>query len=180
MTPASFFLFSNCLCLEVMVLDLPKRRQNRLSGYDYSSPNAHFVTACVNRRKNILWEDVGASIARPQDVKLSRCGKAVEEAILAIPRRYPAVSVVNYAIMPNHIHLLLQIISADNGRAMLAPMVSEIVRQLKGFVSKRVGFPLWQKGFYDHVIRDENDFLKIWEYIEGNPMKWAEDELNST
>lgn len=51
-----------------------------------------------------------------------------------------------------------------------------VVQQLKGVVTKKVGFSLWQKGFYDHVVRGEKDYLEIWDYIDGNPGKWLEDK----
>jgi len=60
--------------------------------------------------------------------------------------------------MPNHIHLLLQINTDEDGRAMLAPTIPELVRQMKGIVSKQAGFSVWQKGFYDHVIRGNEDY----------------------
>ena len=60
---------------------------------------------------------------------------------------------------------------------MSAPTISRVVRLLKGTISKQIGFPIWQKGFYDHVVRSETDYLEIWNYIEGNPGKWAEDKL---
>ena len=75
--------------------------------------------------------------------------------------------------MPNHIHLLLQINTDHNGRSMIAPTISTVVRLMKGVVSKQAGFTVWQKGFYDHVIRNDNDYPDIWNYIEGNPSKWA-------
>ena len=70
-------------------------------------------------KKNALI--VGASIARPQDVRLSEYGKIVDSAIRNIPVYYPAITVDSYTVMPNHIHLLLQINTDENGRAMLAP-----------------------------------------------------------
>ena len=60
---------------------------------------------------------------------------------------------------------------------MIAPTISTVVRLMKGSVSKQAGFPGWQKGFYDHVVRNEKDYLEVWNYIEGNPGKWAEDIL---
>ena len=60
---------------------------------------------------------------------------------------------------------------------MIAPTVSTAVRMMKGVVSKRAGFSVWQKGFYDHIIRSQQDYLDIWNYIEGNPAKWEEDKL---
>ena len=60
---------------------------------------------------------------------------------------------------------------------MIAPTISTVVQMMKGAVSKMAGFPLWQKGFYDHVIRNEKDYLDIWNYIEGNPSRWVEARL---
>ena len=156
-------------------MDLPKRKPNRLPEYDYSTPGAYFITICTKDRKNLFWGNVGASIARPQDVQLSAFGKIVDHAIRQISIHYPAISVDHYVIMPNHIHLLLQIHTNENGRAMLAPTVSRVVQQLKGSITKQIGSSVWQKLYHDHVIRGEQDFRKIWEYIDNNPMQWALD-----
>ena len=156
-------------------MELPKRKPNRLKAFDYSQPNAYFITICTKNKEMLFWENVGASIARPEKPKLSFYGSVVEEAISNIPKVYPMVSVDNFVIMPNHIHLLLQIHSDSSGRAMLAPTISKVVQQMKGFVTKQIGKSIWQKLFHDHVIRDEAGYLKIWNYIEGNPSKWEED-----
>ncbi len=158
-------------------MELPKRKQNRLTEYDYSSPGAYFITVCTADRKNLFWENVGASIARPEDVRLSQCGAIVKNAIESIPHVYLAISLDKYVIMPNHIHLLLQINTDEDGRAMLAPTIQKVVQQFKGVVSKQAGVSLWQKGFYDHVVRSEHDYQEIWEYIRDNPAKWEEDSL---
>ena len=123
----------------------------------------------------LFWENVGASIARPEDVRLSKYGKIVVEAIEKISKIYPVITVDNYVVMPNHIHLLLQIHSDSSGRAMLAPTISIVIQQMKGYATKKIGRSIWQKLFHDHVIRDEKGYLKIWNYIEGNPSKWEED-----
>ena len=88
---------------------------------------------------------------------------------------YPAISVDHSVVMPNHIHLLLQINTDTDGRPMVAPTISIIVQQLKGVITKQIGQSVWQKLFHDHVIRSEADYLKIWEYIDNNPIKWEED-----
>ena len=160
---------------EMMYTDLPKRKPNRLKEYDYSSPGAYFITICTNDRRNLFWENVGASIARPEEVLLSEYGKIVDSAIRNIPVHYPAITIDSYTVMPNHIHLLLQINTDENGRAMLAPTISAVVQQMKGYVTKQIGHSIWQKLFHDHVVRGEKDYLKIWEYIESNPIKWADD-----
>ena len=158
-------------------MELPKRKQNRLTQYDYSTPNAYFITVCTNNRKNLFWQDVGAINDRPESVPLTNLGMITRRSIVEIPKHYPMISVEHFVIMPNHIHLLLQINTDANGRSMIAPTISTVVRLMKGAVSKQAGFSVWQKGFYDHVIRSEQDYLDIWNYIEGNPSKWTEDKL---
>ena len=108
---------------------------------------------------------------------MTNLGMIVKQVIQDIPRYYPTISVDHAVIMPNHIHLLLQINTDIDGRPMAAPTISTVINQTKGVISKKAGFSIWQKGFYDHVIRGERDYLDIWNYIEGNPSKWTEDKL---
>ena len=156
--------------------DWPQRKRNRLKGYDYSAVGIYFVTICIRDRVSMLW-DVGARIARPQNplYTLTAYGKAVDEAVQEIPERYPMVTVDQYVIMPNHIHLLLAIHHAEDNCIMRTPTVSTIMCQMKGAVTKKIGFSMWQKLFHDHIIRNEEEYLKIWRYIENNPMNWEED-----
>ena len=157
-------------------MDKPARKAYRLREYDYSSPGAYFITICTKNKEHLLWSKaVGASIARPHKPELSPWGRVVEEAIHEIPEKYPAVNVDNYAVMPNHIHLLLTISADESGRAMLAPTVSTVVQQMKGAVSKKLGCSIWQKLFHDHVVRNLRDYEEIWNYIEDNPHRWTED-----
>ena len=156
-------------------MHLPQRKRNRFPSFDYSSPGAYFITICTHERRKLFWDNVGAIIDRPQAVCLSALGRAADAAVRKIPERYPAVSVEHYTVMPNHIHLLLQIHTDDRGRPIAGPTISTIVQQFKGSVSKQAGFPVWQKSFHDHVIRSEKDYLEIWKYIDTNPMKWTLD-----
>ena len=159
------------------IMNLPKRKINRLANYNYSTPNAYFITICTVGRKNLLWDNVGEIIDCPEVVRLSEYGIIVDQAINNITSQYSAISVDHYVIMPNHVHLLLQVHSDENGCALHAPTISTVVQQMKGYASKHAGIPLWQKGFYDHVIRGDEDYLETWKYIEGNPMQWGEDQL---
>jgi REP element-mobilizing transposase RayT len=154
-------------------MELPVRKENRLKDFDYNQSGAYFVTICTNKRKNLFWSYVGAAIGRPQDVPLSLCGRITDQTIKDVSSHYHAITVDHYVIMPDHVHLLLQIHSDSNGRPLAAPTMATVINQLKGTVSKKVGFPVWQKGFYDHVIRNQADYNAIWEYIEDNPQKWA-------
>ena len=163
-----------------MIMGYPKRKPNRLVGYDYSTPNAYFITVCTRQRKNLFWANPEAVIQCPEDVKLTRCGLYARNAIAAISMHYPAIAVDHYVIMPNHIHLFLQICSDEKGQHADAPELSTVIQQLKRVVTKQAGFPVWQKDFYDHVIRGDIDYRNTWNYIEGNPMKWAEDDLRDS
>ena len=158
-------------------LDRPKRKKNRLQDYDYSTPNVYFLTICTRNRVNLFWTTDVTNVDSPRSVPLNAYGKIVRKYIEHISAVYSMVVVDQYVIMPNHVHLLLQINDCDNGRSMIAPTISNVVRHLKGCVSKELGFSVWQKGFYDHVIRNEVDYENIWIYIEGNPGKRFEDEL---
>ena len=158
-------------------MTLPTRKPNRLAGYDYHTPNAYFITVCTKDKKCFLWNTAGFGIVKPENLSLSVYGTIVRQCITAIPEHYPAVSIDHFTIMPNHIHLLLRIDTAHNGQPMDTPTVSTVINQTKGAASKQAGFSMWQKGFYDHVIRSEQDYMDIWNYIEGNPYRWAEDEL---
>lgn len=86
-----------------------------------------------------------------------------------------AVKLDNYVIMPNHIHMLIAI--DDCGRTLFAPTISRIVKQFKGVVTKQIGKSIWQRSFYDHIIRDEQDYVEKWNYIENNPARWLDDDL---
>ena len=159
---------------EYMENKLPTRKKNRLEKYDYSSVGAYFITVCTLDRKELFWDNsVGAIIDRPQDVPLSLYGKIVDECIKNIFERYEMVSVDYYVIMPDHIHLLIRIHSDKNGRSMVAPTVGNIVRQFKGSVTKRIGRPIWQKSFYDHIVRNSKDYDETVKYIYENPMRWV-------
>ena len=135
--------------------------------YDYASEGMYFITICTSGMKCILGQ-----IETVQDLPipvLSEQGAVVEKAILMIPRHYSGISVENYVVMPNHVHLMLDF-HAAGGRMVSAPTV---VGSLKRYVSRQLGVSIWQKGYYDHVIRNETDYMYHMQYIDENPKKWA-------
>ena len=105
-------------------------------------------------------------------VELTEYGKIADKYINQLNDFYENISVDDYVIMPDHIHLLLIIQNDLNGRPMAAPTISQIVNQMKGYVSKQIGQPIWQKSFFDHIIRDEKDYNLHLKYIRENPLKW--------
>lgn len=158
-------------------MELPKRKNNRLVGYDYSQPGCYFVTVCTQDRQHILRR--GAHCAPESGFPpLSKEGEIAEISIQEIEKRHPGVFVDKYVIMPNHIHLLLRI-EKDGGRTLCAPtaksLVGRVVWGFKQSATKRIGVPIWQKGYHDHIIRNEADYLRIWQYIDTNPAEWRQD-----
>ncbi len=149
------------------------RKENRLKDFDYSSCGTYYITVCTKEKKNLFGSIVGAPIGRPS-CELSDYGNIVDEAINNIENKYAVTRVDKYIIMPDHIHLLLTILPNESGRPMGAPTIPNIINQLKGYVSKKVGFSVWQKLYYDHIIRDQKDYETKWKYIENNPIVWCE------
>ena len=119
---------------------------------------------------------VGDAPLRVPPVRLSEYGAFVEAQIQQISQIYPLVTVDKYVIMPNHIHLI--VIIEDGTRRGASPtkaVIPRIVQSLKSMTTKRFGLNIWQRSYHDHVIRNESEFQRIWEYIDNNPALWDED-----
>ena len=141
------------------------RKPNRLQSYDYSQCGSYHITVCSKEHKNRFWTSNDSRC-------LSECGKIVDEAIRRIPEHYPYVTLEHYVVMPNHVHILLTIADGD-----VQTSVSTIIGNMKRYATIKMGHPLWQKGFHDRVIRDEEEFRAKWMYIETNPLRWETDEF---
>ena len=188
-------LFSLPICVIIVWVikmdnetSLPKRKNIRLKNYDYSSPGAYFVTICTENRRNYFWNDtlnpqalewrsVGANCVRPQNLPLSDIGSAVLDELEKWHKTYDTVELCSYVIMPNHLHIMVFISADEYGRPQVAPTVSRMVKQFKGAVTKKIGRPIWQKSFVEHVIRNKQDFETKSKYICENPIQWYYDEL---
>ena len=149
------------------------RKPNRIGAYDYSQNGAYFITVCTKDRQRILSNIVG------DDARIvpTRYGKIVEKYIRN------AKEVEKYVIMPDHIHMIIRL---DNGSmwastptgekkgAAKSNRVASIVRSIKTLSAKEIGEAVFQRSYYDHVIRNARDYEEIWEYIEYNPLKWLQ------
>ncbi len=159
---------------------LHERKKNRLEDYNYSSCGVYFITICTLGRRNLFWNQTELTsdlIQSPQNVNLSQYGQIVDDAINSISSAYPTVYVDTYVIMPNHIHVLLQICGSENKLQTDSPTISQIVKQLKRYVSKSIGISIWQKSFFDHIVRNRTDYEEHCRYIYENPINWLSDEL---
>jgi len=155
---------------------MPVRKHIRLKDYDYSKAGYYFITICVKDMQELLWRRDAhcASVGDAENPQLSDIGEVVKTAIENISHYYKAIKVDKYVIMPNHLHLIF-VVRNDERRAMRVPTISTVVNQMKGYVSKELGHSIWQKRFHDHIIRDEADYQRIWQYIDENPARWSED-----
>ena len=161
----------------------PQRKNLRLPDYDYSAPGAYFVTICTQNRQCILSNiTVGAGALDGPTLALTRTGEVVEKFILSTDR-IAGLTVDRFVIMPNHVHMILTVASGGGPSRAPAPtnaIIPHAIGTLKRFVNKELGESIWQRGYYEHVIRSEKDYLEIRTYIDQNPAKWAEDPYYET
>ena len=165
-------------------MELHIRKHPRLKGYDYSHNGAYFVTICTKDKACILSRVVGRGLA-PAETVLTEMGVLIERQILDLQERYPFLTIVKYVIMPNHLHAILQFdgekvgastVEASAAGASPRPTLSDVICAFKSLATHSAGQKIWQTSFHDHIIRDENDLLTHWRYIEDNPLRWADDD----
>ena len=156
--------------------DLPVRKTIRLKGYSYRTPGYYFITICTKERKKLLWRDVPAVGTPPGRPSLSEIGEIADNEIKKTQVVYQNVKIDKYVIMPNHIHLIIVLCRGEvDGRPGGVPTVSNIINKMKGHISKKYGYSVWQPRFNDHIIRNEKEYQKIWQYIDTNPLTWEKD-----
>ncbi len=147
------------------------RRSIRLKGYDYSQPNAYFVTVVTYAKEPLLGQVIDG------EMHLSTAGKILHYVWIDLPLHYPNVCLDSFCIMPDHFHAIIRLIEIYGVEKN--PPLSEIVRALKTFSAKRInalrktpGQPVWQRDYYEHIIRDIDEWQQIQAYIVENPRRW--------
>ena len=162
--------------------NLPKRKDIRLKNYDYSECGAYFITICTDKRRKILSKIVGVDVPDDPRVELTAHGQIADKYINQLNNFYENISVEQYVIMPNHIHMILFV--CEDGASRTPPptdkpnaVVPAFVSTFKRFCNKEFGENIWQRYYYDHIIRDKHDYEEISKYIYENPLKWQFDEL---
>ena len=162
------------------------RKTLRIKNYDYSQAGKYFITICTENRLEILSridinERRGRSCACPK-IELYNYGKIIDEEIQKINKKYENIEIEKYVIMPNHIHLIIEIRAGTRPAPTINYLIMEIksittnryIKEIKRKFQKRI----WQRNYYEHIIRNEKEYLKIYEYIDNNPLKWEEDKYN--
>jgi putative transposase len=172
--------------------DKHHRRSIRLKGYDYSQKGAYFITICTKNRECLFGE------IQQEQMNLNDLGRFVYDVWDDLPNHYAHVELDTFVIMPNHIHGIILLSDTPVGAGFKpAPTtptdtakrqpLSEIIRALKTFSARRInahrntaGSPVWQRNYYEHIIRDENSLNRIRQYIVDNPKNWNGDRENPT
>jgi len=158
---------------------LLQRKPTRLKGFDYSQNGMYFVTICTHNRKCILSQIiVGDGVLDVPHTMLLNCGKIVDKYINKLNDFYLNINIEKYVIMPNHIHLLISVDNPDGMSRTPSPTnayIPQFISTLKRFCNKEIGYNIFQRSFHDHIVRNEADYEKIYNYIESNPSKWTED-----
>ena len=146
-------------------MELPQRKRIRLPDYDYSENGAYFITVCTKDRKQILSEIVGDDAHIVPQVVLSAYGEIAECYIRSVP------GIDKYVIMPDHIHMIIKI---DGTMWASSPTkdIPQVIKSFKTLVTKSIGFSIFQRQYFDHVIRGQQDYEEIWRYIDENPLRW--------
>ena len=155
---------------------LPKRKPTRLQEFDYNSGGAYFLTVCVKDRQPLLSTIVGRDVLDAPQTRLTNYGVVAERQIRQMNEMYEHISVEGYAIMPDHIHILLVVQNGASGTSRPTKQhaaVSRFVSTFKRFCNKQYGQNIWQASFNDHIIRNQEDFDKHWQYIENNPVAFV-------
>ena len=158
------------------------RRSIRLKGYDYTQEGAYYVTVCVQDRK--------CRFGNIQEGKmiLNDAGTVVNDVWQWLGEQYGYVELDEFIVMPNHIHGIICINDAGRGGSRTAPTMKikplgQLIGAFKTVSTKQInmrrqisGDQLWQRNYYEHIIRDEPDLIRIREYIINNPAQWEQDD----
>lgn len=140
------------------------RKNPRLKDYDYSLGGYYFITICTKDKSHYFGEILN------EKMKLTTIGKIANKNIETLEKTYKTIKIDKYVLMPNHIHMILIIDKETN------LSVSNIIKKYKEWVTKQIGESIWQKSYYDHIIRNEKDYYRIWKYIDENELKWSLDK----
>jgi REP-associated tyrosine transposase len=157
--------------------DSPRRRSLRLRSHDYASPRAYFVTICIAGRARIC-----AHFSPTGELRLSVLGQAIHTEWLRTALLRPSVYLDAFIVMPDHVHGVMRLDRSDvPERASVS--LGAVIGCFKASCTRRVnairgtpGAVLWQRGFYERVIRDEDHLKRVRRYIEENPRRWFDRE----
>ena len=157
-------------------MNQPNRKHIRLPNYDYSTAGAYFITLCTKNKLHLFSEIAMTESGIPQPA-LTPIGIIAELQINALTERYPYISVPHYVIMPDHIHMILHIESCADASVPRADLKA-ILCAYKSLTTRMIKqqYPqidaVFQTSYFDHVVRNRQDYEEKEQYIRNNPVKW--------
>ena len=175
-------------------MEKPNRKLNRLNEFDYGQEGSYFVTLCTQNRARLfqLESPVGNGLRavpypahkeKGTTYRSSPIGQnqIIHKWIRETEIKFPNIKIDIYVIMPDHLHLIVTIKERHIGRSLPDVMhffktmtTNEYIHGVKNNILPPFDRKLWQKSYYDHVIRNQRDYNATWEYIENNPLKWIQ------
>ena len=167
--------------------EIHHRRSIRLRNYNYSQNGAYFVTLITKNRENLFGE------IKNGEMILNDIGRVVEDEWLMSQKIRKEIELDEYCIMPNHFHAIVSIVGAngvcpDSDGECHSPLrksksLSSLMAGFKSSVTKKInivrdmdGLPVWQRNYYEHIVRNESDLRNIRQYIIQNPLNWENDD----
>ena len=146
------------------------RKPHRIPEFDYSSAASYFITFNTINRQKLLSEIHSVDAYVPPVVSLKPYGEITEKYILQMEAFHPEITLDNYVIMPDHVHLLITIKESDEAN----PGIAVIIQSLKTMITKEIGNKIWQLDFYDTVADTDELFMRCDTYIDNNPAVWLD------
>ena len=168
-------------------MNKPCRKKLRLTTYDYEQPGSYFITVCTHKRSHLFIMDHPAYRKNQQSNSITTANRILHYCISECIREFPNIHVDRYIIMPDHIHMIITIREHKPGIS-----IPTIMQHFKTITTNHyihnvnIGLlppfhrKIWQKSYYDHVIRNQKDYNETWEYIVYNPEKWIDVHSKST
>ena len=158
------------------------RRSIRLKGYDYSQGGAYFVTLCVQNRKCLFGEIING------EMQLHKRGQIIQKYWMQINKRFPHVKLDHFIVMPNHFHGIIIINDHVTCRGEVTSPLSSLGNIIAWFkyqstkhinnIRQTPGVRLWQRNYFERIIRNEKIYNRIIKYITNNPIMWDPDKEN--
>jgi REP element-mobilizing transposase RayT len=158
------------------------RKSIRLKNYDYSQAGLYFITICVNDRSPLFGKIINGEIL------LNAAGNMTDKQWLDLPNRFSFIVLHEYIVMPNHFHGIIESVGDNRAGIKPAPTIGDVVGAFKSLSTNEYiknvkqnnwrpfAGKLWQGNYHEHIIRNEESYLKIAEYIQTNPLRWQEDK----
>ena len=155
---------------------MESRKPNRLPDYDYGQEGSYFITLCTHGRACLFQMErtVGNGLCA-----VPYSNQILHKWIMETAHKFPNITIDKYVIMSDHLHMIVTIRERHIGRSLpdvmryfKAMTTNQYIRDVKQGLLPSFQGKLWQKSYYDHVIRNQQDYNEVWEYIQNNPTKW--------